>query len=160
MAGALKKYVLGFYFRHQGSAKTEVLLVLKNRPPWQNGRVNGIGGHIEPGETPEGAMEREFREETGLDFTAIKEWRLFAILRSKGDTEDEDGLVYAFRIDIDYGPAPEGLVNDVGESIGFYDLEYLPPNVLSNIRWLLEMSDIRCSNDHPFYVEEKARGDG
>jgi len=55
-------FVLGFVF----SPRNEVLLIRKNRPAWQAGKLNGIGGHIEPDEIPVQAMSREFFEETGL----------------------------------------------------------------------------------------------
>jgi 8-oxo-dGTP pyrophosphatase MutT (NUDIX family) len=55
------RYVVGFLFSQDES---KVLLVWKNRPAWQNGKLNGIGGKIEAGETPLQAMEREFKEET------------------------------------------------------------------------------------------------
>lgn len=55
------RYVLGLLFSEDAS---RVLLVWKNRPAWQNGKLNGIGGKIEPGETPLQAMDREFVEET------------------------------------------------------------------------------------------------
>lgn len=55
------RFVLGFLFSEDGS---RVLLVWKNRPAWQNGKLNGVGGKIEPGETPLQAMKREFLEET------------------------------------------------------------------------------------------------
>lgn len=64
---------LGFAFSRHGSV---VLLIRKNRPEWQAGKFNGIGGKVEPGESPVEAMVREFREETGL-VTAIGHWRLF-----------------------------------------------------------------------------------
>ena len=61
-----------------------VVLIRKNRPEWQAGRLNGVGGHVEPGETPVEAMRREFREETGLD---VDGWEHFAtILWSTGET--------------------------------------------------------------------------
>lgn len=44
----------------------EVLLVLKNKPAWQAGKLNLIGGKLDPGETPIQAAVRELREETGL----------------------------------------------------------------------------------------------
>lgn len=43
-----------------------VLLIEKQRPEWQKGRLNGVGGKIEPGEADSSAMIREFAEETGL----------------------------------------------------------------------------------------------
>ena len=56
----MKSYVLGFCF---SSDHSKVVLIEKNRPDWQAGRLNGIGGHVEEGETPFEAMRREFREE-------------------------------------------------------------------------------------------------
>lgn len=57
------QYVLGFAFNPEQS---RVALIKKNRPEWQAGILNGIGGHIEPGEEPHDAMVREFREEAGV----------------------------------------------------------------------------------------------
>jgi 8-oxo-dGTP pyrophosphatase MutT (NUDIX family) len=45
--------VLGFVFNRDFS---EVALILRNRPKWQAGHYNGIGGHIEDGENPYDAM--------------------------------------------------------------------------------------------------------
>lgn len=42
------------------------LLVHKNRPAWQSGFLNLIGGKVEPGEGHEAAALRELQEETGL----------------------------------------------------------------------------------------------
>ena len=58
-----KHYVLGFVFNY---SKNQVLLIEKQRPAWQMGRWNGIGGEIEEGETPYQAMVRESVEETGF----------------------------------------------------------------------------------------------
>lgn len=49
---------------------TRVLLIEKQRPKWQKGYFNGVGGKVEPGEEPRGAMAREFKEETGLQVNA------------------------------------------------------------------------------------------
>lgn len=57
------RYVLGFVFNHDAS---KVLLIQKNRPAWQAGKFNGLGGKIEGQESPLLAMVREFREETGF----------------------------------------------------------------------------------------------
>lgn len=66
-------YVVGFLF---STNKKEVVLIKKNRPDWQKGLLNGIGGHIED-ETPLEAMKREFLEETGLK---IEYWKQFAYI--------------------------------------------------------------------------------
>ena len=57
-------YVLGFVF--SDCLDSKVLLIEKTKPAWQKGKLNGIGGKIEPGETPLEAMVRETNEETGL----------------------------------------------------------------------------------------------
>ena len=58
-----------------------ILLVRKQKPDWQRGRLNGIGGAIEENETPLNAMIREWHEEAGFDY---RDWRLFARLHPKG----------------------------------------------------------------------------
>jgi 8-oxo-dGTP diphosphatase len=74
----LEEMVVGFLF---DPTQTVVVLIEKNRPEWQKGRLNGPGGHIEPGETPEQAMAREFEEEVGL--VGI-DWMKFAVLHGEG----------------------------------------------------------------------------
>ena len=71
------QYVLGFLFSPD---KKSVALIRKNRPDWQEGLLNGIGGHIEEGEPPSIAMRREFREETGI---TISDWVLKIKYRDK-----------------------------------------------------------------------------
>ncbi len=69
-------YVVGLPFT---AARDRMLVIRKARPAWQAGRFNGIGGKIEPGETPLQAMIREAGEEAAL----VVEWEHVAIL--KGD---------------------------------------------------------------------------
>lgn len=57
----IKYYCLGFAFRGD-----QVLLIQKDHPAWQMGKLNGIGGVVEPGEKFLYGMVREFTEETGL----------------------------------------------------------------------------------------------
>jgi len=58
-------WVLGFIFSHNLKS---VVLMKKTHPDWQAGRLNGIGGKIEPGESHRAAMWREGEEETGYDY--------------------------------------------------------------------------------------------
>jgi 8-oxo-dGTP diphosphatase len=57
------KYVVGFMF---DVAMSNVALIRKNKPAWQAGLLNGIGGKVEAGEEAINAMCREFGEEAGL----------------------------------------------------------------------------------------------
>jgi len=63
----MKRMVLGFAFNPLDNT---VLLILKARPDWQAGKLNGVGGKRECDgalgwEDPFMAMAREFHEETG-----------------------------------------------------------------------------------------------
>jgi 8-oxo-dGTP diphosphatase len=52
----------------------EGMVLLQRVPPGRGawaGLWNGIGGHVEQGESPGQAARREFREETGLELTEL-----------------------------------------------------------------------------------------
>ncbi len=60
------EYSLGFLFSNDYRT---VALIKKNKPVWQKGLLNGIGGKRESAETMLECMVREFKEESGLLFT-------------------------------------------------------------------------------------------
>jgi len=82
-----KKYVLGFYFM-----ESRVLLIERDDHTWQQGLINGIGGHIEKDETPRQAMEREFLEETGIHIP-FSSWRY---LMKVGNPEEWEMSIFYF----------------------------------------------------------------
>lgn len=118
-------YVVGFLFNPD---MTEVVLIKKNRPDWQKGLLNGVGGKIESGEDPITAMIREFKEETGLE---IIDW--FDLVEIKGN-----GYVCYFfysvskkYYDVKTKTDEMVFVKDCA------DLYYLP--VIENLKWLIPM---------------------
>jgi len=72
----MQKYVLVYPFPTYGD---DVMLIRKAKPEWQRGRLNLVGGKVEPGESFDSAAEREFREETELDG---QEFRRVGTIRS------------------------------------------------------------------------------
>ncbi len=77
-----QRYVVGFLF-----FGPNVVLLKKNRLQWQAGLLNGVGGKIEPPETPLQAMDRKCTEEIGLSGIS---WNHFA------DLVGDDFVVHAF----------------------------------------------------------------
>lgn len=82
----VQEYVLGFVFNKD---LKRVLLIRKQKPEWQKGKLNGIGGKIELNETPFAAMSREMKEEADLDIPTDK-WTQYCILNGNG------WMVYCF----------------------------------------------------------------
>lgn len=74
----MTEYVSGFLFDEN---RGFVCLIRKTKPEWQAGKLNGVGGKIEPGETPLDAMRREFKEETGVE---VADWNHYATLSGSG----------------------------------------------------------------------------
>jgi 8-oxo-dGTP diphosphatase len=147
------RYVAGFLFDKKGE---QVALIEKQRPDWQRFKLNGIGGKIEknqrncmcyendcdqtnfdpcicPWETPDEAMRREFREETGVDLTP---WRLYCVLHNA-------------RFEVNFFCAFDDAVFDVrtntDEQVRVYDLVNvldfrMTHPLIDNLRWLIPMA--------------------
>lgn len=96
----IKQYVAGFLFSRD---LKNVMLIRKTKPAWQAGKLNAIGGKIEPGETEYGAMVREFEEETGIKHFG---WKPYAQLIG----EEDDGREYIVHFFVDTVPTLEGMV--------------------------------------------------
>lgn len=138
----MTSYVAGFMFE-----KDQVALVLKQRPAWQRGKMNGIGGHIEPTDaSPGAAMVREFEEETGKK-TSITEWWPFAVLTG------EDFKVHFF--------CTQGVLSEL-ESTTDESIVVVPVsgvtvrNSIPNLVWLLPMAQsITHDAASTFHIKEE-----
>jgi 8-oxo-dGTP diphosphatase len=120
-------YVAGFLFREN---KTQVALIEKQKPAWQKGKLNGIGGKVEIGETPLEAMKREFKEETGAD---ISLWRPFCYLR--GTPQDQWEVIMFM------SEEPAEIQTMETEQVGWYPISMLDEiDVIPNLKWLVPMA--------------------
>jgi 8-oxo-dGTP pyrophosphatase MutT (NUDIX family) len=85
------------------SGGPNVLLVLKNRPGWQKGFLNLLGGSIEPGESPQEAALRELKEESGYE----RHQHSYVPPILMGKIEGDNEIVHCLRITIDDSTPPE-----------------------------------------------------
>ena len=125
--GNITHMVVGFFFDNE---LNKVVLIKKNRPVWQKGKINGVGGHVEDGEKPVEAMVREFKEEAGLRMPDFA-WTEFLIL-----TDDKEWCVHFFRT---FGSAH--LTRSMtDEKLTRPDINELPENVIYNLNWIIPMA--------------------
>ncbi len=129
-------YCLGFYFNPEG---TKVVLIEKIKPDWQKGKINGIGGKLEGDELPivwrtesetyGTSMAREFKEETGIE-TKPDDWECFCTYSGK------DWHMNIFRA---FGDVTKAKTMEA-EKVLVADVNFLPLNVVNNIRFLIPMA--------------------
>jgi len=119
-------YVVGFFFDSL-EAPAKVALIRKNHPPWQQGLLNGIGGHVKNDETPLEAMRREFKEEAGC---YCSEWEYALLLNAPGI------LLYVFRasgsVDLLHSMTDELI--EVCDLDGAWDVQ-----CVTNLRWIIPL---------------------
>lgn len=133
----MKRYVVGLLFSED---RVYLAMVEKNRPEWQAGLFNGIGGKIEPGEEPLAAMVREFLEETGVEFHA---WEPFIHLAAERDRDTGDGDGYEIFFYKAFSNEVFRVETLTDEAISIQHVEtilYNPDLAVRNMRWLLPLA--------------------
>jgi 8-oxo-dGTP diphosphatase len=120
----MKHYVCGFLFSPD---RSRVLLIRKNRPAWQAGKLNGVGGKIEPfDENPAAAIRREFHEEAGLDISAWEE--VLTLTAADWHTH-----FYRAFSDIDAARAM------TDERLEIHPASDLPCDTIPNLHWMIPL---------------------
>jgi 8-oxo-dGTP diphosphatase len=142
----MREWVVGFAMNEDEADL--VALVKKNRPEWQAGLWNGIGGKVEPGDlTLEAAMRREFLEETGV---MIVTWEHLVVL------EWEQGRVYFMRAFVP-GSTLSSIRQTTDEQVGLFGTSHVTAGrlpVIPNLRWLVPLAAHRADTYAPFTITE------
>jgi 8-oxo-dGTP diphosphatase len=126
----VQEYVCGFLFSLD---RSRVLLIRKRRPAWQAGKLNGLGGKIEHGETPNEAMRREFREEAGAD---PAEWQ--HVLTLSGADDAGSGREWAGHFFRAFGDLTcVRAMTD--EALEIHPTDALPRDTIPNLRWMIPL---------------------
>ena len=125
---ASQKYTLGFIFDKECK---HVLLIHKQKPVWQKGKINGVGGKYEARETAEACIRREVREETRLDIPE-ESWVYVGTIRQEAGDVGFFATCYQ-------GNMADAATND-HEKIEWFYIGKLPDNAIRNLHWLIPLS--------------------
>jgi 8-oxo-dGTP diphosphatase len=117
------EYTVGFLFDGD-----YVWLIRKTKPEWQSGKLNGVGGKVEIGETPLQTMTREWKEEAGQ---AVADWEQFASLHGNW------GAVHFFK-SFNGNVTPMSMTDEKLERVDIRRLAV--ERVIPNLRWLIPMA--------------------
>lgn len=140
----MRHYVVGFLF---GDNRKCVALIKKQRPAWQKGLYNGIGGHVEQRDsrpvnsivtTYYTAMVREFEEETTVKVT---EWKYFcSIIHSESKSNSGPWTVHFFKSFQEVAT----LQSPTDEQVSWWHVNAvccdLNDYFVPNLRWLIPMA--------------------
>ena len=122
-------------------------LIKKNRPAWQAGKLNGIGGQIETyDENPDMAMVREFKEETGVNQPS---WYLFA---EYSGYDFHDFVIHIFCQKGDLSQ----LETVTDEEIKIVEVDSIRRRnedckVINNLYWLIPLAQARILTGNPSF---------
>ena len=119
----MKRYTVGFLFTPDLS---RVLLIHKIAPEWQKGKLNGLGGKMEPDESPKACFVREIEEESGIKL-ASKSVKKMGLLKGSA------WRVYVFTA-IFEGEVFEPKTFEK-EKLEWFETKNLPSNCLPNLYW-------------------------
>jgi len=129
--------VVGFAF---DETLKNIALIRKNKPEWQKGKLNGIGGKVRRTEDYHEAVTREFKEETGV---TIERWKTLAVFTIQGV------YLYFFYVILETSLFSK-IKSMTDEKVVIADVNNLPPIVIQNLRWLIPM----CLDD---WIEKPVR---
>lgn len=122
----MREYALGFMFSPD---RENVVLITKNRPNWQKGLINGLGGLIEKQDRISlAAMIREFHEETGI---VHEDWEYRGWFWSIGIYR-----VHLFRCFSDQFASVRTMTD---EPVLVCSVNDMPANIIPNLKWIIPM---------------------
>ena len=140
----MEQYVLGFLFSIDES---RVALIAKQKPQWQKGKFNGIGGKMEDfDDSFQSGMTREFKEETGVE---VSNWT-YCIVHDFSNC-----YLHIFRAFSDSIDDIKKQPNEI-EKPKVFDVSDLPDNMIPNLKWIIPL----LLDDHvrfPYSINIKGR---
>lgn len=140
----MQEYSVGFLHNN-----TDVVVIRKKRPEWQAGLLNGVGGHIEEGESPHDCQVREFKEEAGR---FVGPWDHFLTL------EGTQARVHCFAVYDEKDEHIYKVESTTDESIEIWNMLDLngcrkDSDTVSNLEWIIPLMRQRAKYAKPITIE-------
>lgn len=121
------KYVVGLLFDPNGET---VALIEKDHPEWQAGKLNGLGGKVEPGEDVWQAISREVQEEGGV-LVHPHEWEIFLVL---------EGEEYSATFLRAFSPEVANVRTCTSERVNVFRVGSYPLPTIPNLGWIVPLA--------------------
>lgn len=148
MQRATHKYVMGLAFNADA---TEIIFIEKQKPEWQRGKLNGVGGSVEEDETWSMAMTREFQEETGV-YICMENWIEVADLTGPVCQAGERGNAgenWAMKVFTLFSQDIRGCRTKTIEKVFTFNIPVAPTaNLMHNLHWLIPMARLKLDPLH------------
>jgi len=125
-----KHYVAGFMFSPDFE---NVVLIQKEKPDWQKGKYNAVGGKIEDGELPNQAMAREFEEETSVQ-TKPEDWKTLCRIG------DKTYVVFFFYTTSENWRDYLTTTDEEVFHVPLMDLHTVRHKIIDNLNWLIPLA--------------------
>lgn len=112
---------------------TQVLLIRKQKPVHHAGKLNGLGGKVEPAESHRRGVCREVAEEAGLVVPA-RQWRRF------GTIKWTVWQVSLWTVQLTAAQEKQLPPQFADPAVGWYPVDQLPSTVVANLHWLIPLA--------------------
>jgi 8-oxo-dGTP diphosphatase len=150
----IQNYVVGFLF---DPTLSRVVLIRKEKPAWQKGLLNGVGGKVELNESFEEAMAREFAEETG---EWVSHWTKFTevyIPNHNDPTYDKTDPTHNIILEMFYAVSSQlhRCRSITVEQLEIHNVEDVMnyTDMVPNLRWIIQMARSMHFGERAKYFE-------
>lgn len=123
----------------------EILLINREKSSWM-GRWNGLGGHIEPDESPENSAKRELFEEAGIKVSNLQ--CLAHVGWIVSDNPDTLGGMYCFLGEIS---SDQKILTPLKTDEGIIDWK--------KISWILDEKNSGIAGNIPYFLPSMLKGE-
>lgn len=147
--------------KYEQDDKAEYLLATRHTHQHQGGKLEFVGGKIEPKETAKTALIREVSEELGLD---ISQNPITKMGRIYHDYAEKSVCLHIYQVllnDVQYLDFKDKTVGLDGQAIGFYDLAFIlsqsenfPAANAPILTWLALPKQIVISHELGFFTNQ------